>query len=52
MNGCYYFSRDTGWGDTLWHLTNALLHCEHNNKSILIDMRGSWISKGKKKPIQ
>jgi hypothetical protein len=48
MNGYYYFSRDTGWGDTLWHLTNALSHCERNNKSILIDMRGSWISKGKK----
>jgi hypothetical protein len=48
MNNYYYFSRDTGWGDTLWHLTNALMYCEQNNKGILIDMRGSWISKGKK----
>ena len=48
MNNYYYFSRDTGWGDTLWHLTNALLYCEENNKDILIDMRGSWASKGEK----
>ena len=46
MNNYYYFSRDTGWGDTLWHLTNALMYCEQNNKGILIDMRGHWASKG------
>ena len=46
MNDYYYFSRDTGWGDTLWHLTNALMYCEQNNKGILIDMRGHWASKG------
>lgn len=46
MNNYYYFSRDTGWGDTLWHLTNALMYCEQNNKGLLIDMRGHWASKG------
>ncbi len=46
MNNYYYFSRDTGWGDTLWHLTNALMYCEQNKKDILIDMRGHWASKG------
>ena len=48
MNNYYYFSRDTGWGDTLWHLTNALMYCEQNKKDILIDMRGHWASKGNK----
>lgn len=48
MNNYYYFSRDTGWGDTLWHLTNALMYCEQNKKDILIDMRGHWASKGDK----
>jgi hypothetical protein len=48
MNNYYYFSRDTGWGDTLWHLTNALMYCEQNKKDILIDMRGHWASKGSK----
>lgn len=48
MNNYYYFSRDTGWGDTLWHLTNALMYCEQNKKNILIDMRGHWASKGDK----
>ena len=38
MSNFYYFSRDTGWGDTLWHLTNALMHCEQNKKDILIDI--------------
>ena len=46
MNNYYYFSRDTGWGDTLWHLTNALMYCEQNKKGMLIDMRGHWASKG------
>jgi hypothetical protein len=44
----YYFTRDTGWGDTLWHLTNALLYCEENKKDMLIDFRGAWMSKGDK----
>ena len=48
MNNYYYFSRDTGWGDTLWHLTNALMYCEQNRKNILIDMRGHWASNGDK----
>ena len=48
MNNYYYFTRDTGWGDTLWHLTHALLYCEENKKDMLIDFRGSWTSKGDK----
>ena len=46
MSGNYYFHRDTGWGDTLWHLTNALIYCEENKKDLLVDMRGHWASKG------
>jgi len=48
VNNYYYFTRDTGWGDTLWHLTNALLYCEDNKKDMLIDFRGAWMSKGEK----
>ena len=48
MNNYYYFSWDAGWGDTLWHLTNALIHCENSKQDMLIDLRGHWSSKGDK----
>ena len=48
MTNYYYFSWDAGWGDTLWHLTNALIHCENSNQDMLIDLRGHWSSKGDK----
>jgi hypothetical protein len=35
----YYFSWDAGWGDTIWHLTNALIHCENSKQDMLIDLR-------------
>jgi len=48
MSNYYHYTRDTGWGDTLWHLTCALLYCEENKKDILIDFRGAWLSKDRK----
>ena len=48
MSKYYYFSWDAGWGDTIWHLTNALIHCENSKQDMLIDLRGHWSSKGEK----
>lgn len=48
MSKYYYFSWDAGWGDTLWHLTNALIYCEEQGKDLLVDLRGHWSSKGEK----
>lgn len=38
----YYFSINAGWGDTLWHLVNAILYCREHNKTLLLDLRGHW----------
>ena len=48
MSKNYYFSWDAGWGDTLWHLTNAIIYCEREGKDLLVDFRGHWSSKGDK----